>query len=153
MRGELIPIKTALISVADQMGLESFAKEMRKVIPELEIISSGGTAKALAAAGISVTPTEAYTGFPESFGGRVKTLHPKVMGGILYRRGVDDAEARKAGVKPIDLIVCNLYDFAKAAEDKEAGIGPADRMDGHRRVSPYPERQQKLYAHSRVRRP
>ena len=86
-------MKCALFSVTDKTGLDAFAKGLLALFPKLEIIASGGTADALQKAKIPFIPLSQKTGFPECFGGRVKTLHPKIFGGILYRRGVDDAEA------------------------------------------------------------
>src|SRR5665213_279708 len=103
-------LQTALISATDKTGLASFASGLRALNPSMRIIASGGTAQSL---GVPYTPLHEYTGFPECFNGRVKTLHPKIMGGILYRRGIDDKEASELGTLPIDLIVCNLYDFEK----------------------------------------
>jgi phosphoribosylaminoimidazolecarboxamide formyltransferase/IMP cyclohydrolase len=112
----MLHLQTAIISVTDKIGLEPFVKQLRANNPSLRIIASGGTGKAL---GVPYTPLHEYTGSPECFGGRVKTLHPKIMGGILYRRGVDDAEAKQMGIEPIDLVVCNLYDFEKASRQDD----------------------------------
>lgn len=107
-------IQTALISVTDKTGLVEFTEQLRAINPSLRLIASGGTAAALK---VSYTPLHEYTEFPECFSGRVKTLHPKIMGGILQRRGTDDKEALALKIAPIDLVVCNLYDFAKAARE------------------------------------
>src|SRR3989338_4324060 len=104
-------IKRALISVFDKTGIVEFAKELDKL--GIEILSTGGTAKALKDAGIKVTDVSDYTGFPEMMGGRVKTQHPLVHGGILMRRGEDDEVAEKNGIKPIDMVVINLYPFSE----------------------------------------
>ena len=122
MNDNMIPIKTVLMSVTDKTGLTSFAQDLNSVIPNLQILASGGTAKELANSGIAYTAIEDYTRFPECFGGRVKTLHPFVMGGILFRRGMDDQEAERLGIYAIDLVVCNLYDFAKAAAEQETSM-------------------------------
>lgn len=122
MTKDLIPIHRALISVTDKAGLADFARELQELIPSIEIIASGGTASTLEQNNITYTPLNEYTGFPECFGGRVKTLHPFIAGGILMRRGIDDDEAQKMGIGPIDLIVCNLYDFAKASSEKKLSI-------------------------------
>ncbi len=114
-------MKRALFSVTDKSGLDVFAKKLLELFPTLEILASGGTAKFLEERGISHTPIEKETQFPECFGGRVKTLHPKIMGGILYRRGIDDEEAGKLGIKPIDLVVCNLYRFEKFPDSIDIG--------------------------------
>ncbi|MEO6035588.1 MAG: bifunctional phosphoribosylaminoimidazolecarboxamide formyltransferase/IMP cyclohydrolase [Verrucomicrobiota bacterium] len=104
-------IQRALISVFDKTGLLPFAQILREA--GVEIISTGGTAKALREQGITVSDLSAYTGFPEMLDGRVKTLHPKIHGGLLYVRGNSEHEAaaRKHEIKPIDLVVVNLYPF------------------------------------------
>jgi len=114
MNQETIAIKTAIFSVTDKTGLETLALGLTQITPELSIIASGGTAKTLAAAGINYIPLEQYTGFPECFSGRVKTLHPHVAGGILMRREEDHQEAESLGISAIDLVVCNLYRFDQA---------------------------------------
>jgi phosphoribosylaminoimidazolecarboxamide formyltransferase/IMP cyclohydrolase len=102
-------ITRALISVSDKTGVVDFARSLQAM--GVEILSTGGTAKLLADNGIAVVEVGAYTGFPEMMDGRVKTLHPKVHGGILGRRGVDDAVMAAHGIGPIDLVVVNLYPF------------------------------------------
>jgi phosphoribosylaminoimidazolecarboxamide formyltransferase/IMP cyclohydrolase len=104
-------IRRALLSVSDKTGLVPLARSLGAA--GVEIISTGGTAKALREAGLSVTDLSAYTGFPEMLDGRVKTLHPKVHGGLLYLRGNENHEAavRTHGIDPIDLVVVNLYPF------------------------------------------
>jgi phosphoribosylaminoimidazolecarboxamide formyltransferase/IMP cyclohydrolase len=102
-------IKRALISVSDKSGIVELARDLRTT--GVEILSTGGTAKSLLDAGIEVLEVSAYTGFPEIMGGRVKTLHPKIHGGILGRRGTDDAVMQAQGIGPIDLVVVNLYPF------------------------------------------
>jgi phosphoribosylaminoimidazolecarboxamide formyltransferase/IMP cyclohydrolase len=106
-----VAIERALISVFDKTGIVEFAKELAEF--KVEILSTGGTAKLLRDAGIAVRDVSDFTGWPEMLGGRVKTLHPRVHGGILYRRGrVDDADtAREHNLKPIDMVVVNLYPF------------------------------------------
>jgi phosphoribosylaminoimidazolecarboxamide formyltransferase / IMP cyclohydrolase len=111
-------IRRALLSVSDKTDLVSFAKALSD--RGVEILSTGGTQKALAAASIPVTPVEAYTGSPEVMDGRVKTLHPRVHGGILMRGAVDDADLARIGGKPIDLVVVNLYPFSKTIERASA---------------------------------
>src|SRR5436190_1112590 len=103
------PIKQALISVSDKSGIVEFARGL--AAHGVRLISTGGTAKLLQDAGLEVTEVADYTGFPEMLDGRVKTLHPKVHGGILARRDMPahvDAIG-KAGIAPIDLVVVNLY--------------------------------------------
>jgi len=106
-------IQRALISVSDKTGMVDFAKELRAL--GVEIVSTGGTARSLKDAGIPVVEISEFTGFPEMLDGRVKTLHPKVHGGLLYLRGnaEHEAQAAKHGIKPIDLVVVNLYPFEK----------------------------------------
>lgn len=108
------PIKRALVSVTDKTGVVEFVKALEDEFG-VEVISTGGTARVLSEAGVKVVPIEQYTGFPEMMDGRVKTLHPKVHGGLLARR--DDpkhmAEAAEHGIGMIDLVVVNLYEFEK----------------------------------------
>ncbi|MBS5451482.1 MAG: bifunctional phosphoribosylaminoimidazolecarboxamide formyltransferase/IMP cyclohydrolase [Coriobacteriia bacterium] len=107
-------IARALISVTDKTGVVEFAKALEDEFG-VQIISTGGTAKALEAGGVKVVPIEEFTGFPEMMGGRVKTLHPRVHGGLLCRR--DDAQhmadAQANGIDMIDLVAVNLYEFEK----------------------------------------
>ena len=107
-------VSRALVSVFDKAGVAEFASGLSKL--GVEIISTGGTAKLLKENDVSVTLVSDYTGFPEVFSGRVKTLHPKIEGGILYRRNKDSEEAKKHGIKPIDLVAVNLYPFEQAAK-------------------------------------
>ncbi len=104
-------IRRALLSVSDKTNLLDLARAL--AARGVELLSTGGTYKALAGAGIAVTTVEAYTGSPEVMDGRVKTLHPRVHGGILMRGAVDDADLDRLGGKPIDLVVVNLYPFAE----------------------------------------
>lgn len=105
-----IPIRRALISVSNKDGLLEFVRELQT--HNVSILSTGGTAALLAKHGIAVTQVSAHTGFPEIMDGRVKTLHPKIHGGLLGRRGIDDAVMQQHGIDPIDLVVVNLYPFA-----------------------------------------
>jgi len=116
-------ISRALISVSDKTGIVEFAQGLHK--KNIQIISTGGTAKALMEAKIPVTPIEEITQFPECFSGRVKTMHPAVMGGILFRRGDRDheMEAEKLGIEPIDLVVVNLYPFESDQQVEQIDIG------------------------------
>ena len=102
-------ITRALVSVSNKTGIVDFCRALAGL--GIEILSTGGTAKTLAEHQIPVTEVSDYTGFPEMMEGRVKTLHPKVHGGILARRGIDDAVMADNGIKPIDLVVVNLYPF------------------------------------------
>lgn len=110
--------KRALLSVSDKKGIVEFARGLAAA--GWEILSTGGTEKHLREAGIPVTPVEDVTKFPECFSGRVKTLHPKILGGVLFRRGdpEHEAEAKELGIEPIDLVCVNLYPFAEATKDK-----------------------------------
>ncbi len=106
-------IKTAIISVTDKAGVVDFARSLSKF--GVDILSTGGTAKVLREGGISVTDISDYTGFPEMMDGRVKTLHPKVHGGLLGRRdNPEDVKMMKEHeIKSIDMVVVNLYQFQK----------------------------------------
>ncbi|EUD09724.1 bifunctional phosphoribosylaminoimidazolecarboxamide formyltransferase/IMP cyclohydrolase [Providencia alcalifaciens] len=108
---QLRPIRRALLSVSDKTGVVEFAKALSH--RGVELLSTGGTAKLLAEQGLKVTEVSDYTGFPEMMDGRVKTLHPKVHGGILGRRGKDDAIMQQHDIAPIDMVVVNLYPFAQ----------------------------------------
>lgn len=116
-------IKRALISVSDKNGILDFAKAL--ATQGVEILSTGGTAKLLAAEGVKVIEVSDYTGFPEMMDGRVKTLHPKIHGGILGRRGEDDAVMQSQGIGPIDLVVVNLYPFEAAIAKPDATLTQA----------------------------
>jgi len=108
-------VQRALISVFDKTGIVEFAKRLAAL--KIEILSTGGTAKLLREAGIAVRDVSDFTGWPEMLGGRVKTLHPKVHGGLLFRRGHadDQKQAAEHGIAPIDLVVVNLYPFEATA--------------------------------------
>ncbi len=104
------PIRRALISVSDKTGIVEFAQALTQ--RGVEILSTGGTFKLLQDNSIPATEVSDYTGFPEMMDGRVKTLHPKVHGGLLGRRGTDETIMEQHGIKPIDIVVVNLYPFA-----------------------------------------
>ena len=108
-------VQRALISVFDKAGIVEFAKRLAAL--KIEILSTGGTAKLLREAGVAVRDVSDFTGWPEMLGGRVKTLHPKVHGGLLFRRehGEDRKQAAEHGIAPIDLVVVNLYPFEATA--------------------------------------
>lgn len=112
-----MPIKCALISVSDKTGVVEFAKKIST--KGIEILSTGGTAKALKEGGVNVIEVSDYTGFPEMMDGRVKTLHPKIHGGLLAIRdkAAHMEQAEKNGIKMIDLVVVNLYPFEKVTEN------------------------------------
>jgi len=115
----------ALISVTDKSGIVEFAEELVKL--GMEIISTGGTANILRNQGIPVTDVSEVTGFPEILDGRVKTLHPKIHGGILGRRDVANHvdTMKKYGIKPIDIVVVNLYAFEKTVARKDCTLDEA----------------------------
>src|ERR1035437_7733296 len=115
-------IQRALISVTDKNGVVEFARELSGMVAE--IVSTGGTARLLREAGVPVKDVAEVTGFPEMLDGRVKTLHPKIAGGILAIRS--NAAHRHAieehGIAPIDMVVVNLYRFEEAAAKKDARL-------------------------------
>ncbi|MEJ2646617.1 MAG: bifunctional phosphoribosylaminoimidazolecarboxamide formyltransferase/IMP cyclohydrolase [Gammaproteobacteria bacterium] len=116
-------IKRALISVSDKTGVVDFARRLQE--QGVEILSTGGTAKLLADNAIAVVEVSDYTGFPEMMDGRVKTLHPRVHGGILGRRGVDDAVMAQHNIPPIDLVVVNLYPFEQTVANPDCDLATA----------------------------
>ncbi|MCW8824806.1 MAG: bifunctional phosphoribosylaminoimidazolecarboxamide formyltransferase/IMP cyclohydrolase [Gammaproteobacteria bacterium] len=116
-------IQRALISVSDKSGIVEFAQSLSD--SGVDILSTGGTAKLLADKGINVTEVSDYTGFPEMMDGRVKTLHPKIHGGILARRGTDEAVMEQHGIGPIDLIVVNLYPFEQTVSNPDCDLPTA----------------------------
>ncbi|MGB6431070.1 MAG: bifunctional phosphoribosylaminoimidazolecarboxamide formyltransferase/IMP cyclohydrolase [Candidatus Acidiferrales bacterium] len=120
-------ISRALVSVYDKTGLVEFARAI--AARGIEIVSTGGTARALREAGVAVRDVAELTGWPEMLGGRVKTLHPKVHGGILFRRGeaADRAQAAEHSIAAIDLVVVNLYPFEATA--KKAGLAPEELIE------------------------
>ncbi|RCV91068.1 bifunctional phosphoribosylaminoimidazolecarboxamide formyltransferase/IMP cyclohydrolase [Billgrantia montanilacus] len=105
------PVRRALISVSDKDGIVDFARGLSA--QGVELLSTGGTFRLLAESGVAVTEVSEHTGFPEIMDGRVKTLHPKIHGGILGRRGQDDAVMAEHDIAPIDMVVVNLYPFAQ----------------------------------------
>ncbi|ELY5145505.1 bifunctional phosphoribosylaminoimidazolecarboxamide formyltransferase/IMP cyclohydrolase [Vibrio vulnificus] len=117
------PIRRALISVSDKTGIVEFAQALAE--RGVDILSTGGTARLLAEQGIAVTEVSDYTGFPEMMDGRVKTLHPKVHGGVLGRRGQDDEVMAKHGINPIDMVVVNLYPFAETVAKEGCTLADA----------------------------
>ena len=115
MTSDRLPVRRALLSVSDKTGLLDFAQALHR--HGVALVSTGGTAKVLRDAGLPVQDVSDLTGFPEMMDGRVKTLHPKVHGGLLGRSGVDDAVMAEHGIVPIDLLVLNLYPFVKVSID------------------------------------
>lgn len=120
---DLVPVRRALVSVSDKTGLIDLAR--RLVAANVEILSTGGSARALREAGMAVRDVGDLTGFPEIMDGRVKTLHPKVHGGLLGRRGTDDAVMAEHGIQPIDLLVLNLYPFERTVADPACTLDDA----------------------------
>ena len=118
-----MPIKRALISVSDKSGIIEFAQVL--VSKDIEIISTGGTAKLLKDKNIPVIEVSEYSGYPEMMAGRVKTLNPIIHGGILARRGVDEKVMAENDIKPIDLVVVNLYPFQSTIADPDCSIEDA----------------------------
>jgi phosphoribosylaminoimidazolecarboxamide formyltransferase/IMP cyclohydrolase len=118
-------IQRALLSVSDKSGLIDFARVL--VAANVELISTGGTAKAIRDAGLPVKDISAHTGFPEMMDGRVKTLHPKIHGGLLYIRGnaAHEAAAREHDIAPIDLVVVNLYPFEQTVAKPNVALHEA----------------------------
>ena len=122
---DLLPVRRALLSVSDKTGLLDLAHVLAR--HGVELLSTGGTAKTLRDAGLAVRDVAEVTGFPEMMDGRVKTLHPKVHGGLLGRAGVDDAVMAEHGIGAIDLLVLNLYPFE--AVTAKAGCTLADAVE------------------------
>jgi len=122
-----IPVRRALVSVSDKTGLAELGRALAAA--GVQIYSTGGTRKFLADQGLAVTEVAAYTGFPEMMDGRVKTLHPKIFGGILCRREVseDVAAAREHGMELFDLVVVNLYPFAQTVA--RPGVTPEEAIE------------------------
>ena len=116
-------IERALISVSDKTGIVDFARQLHAA--GVEILSTGGTARLLAENAIPVVEVSDYTGFPEMMAGRVKTLHPKIHGGILGRRGTDEAVMQEHGIGPIDMVVVNLYPFEQTVADPDCELATA----------------------------
>lgn len=113
-----MPIRRALLSVSDKQGLVSFARALAD--RGVELLSTGGTFKALVQAEIPVRAVDDYTGSPEVMAGRVKTLHPKIHGGILAREGTDEADLERLGAGFIDLVIVNLYPFEQTLKNPDA---------------------------------
>jgi phosphoribosylaminoimidazolecarboxamide formyltransferase / IMP cyclohydrolase len=118
-------MQRALLSVSDKSGLVPLAQTLARA--GVQLLSTGGTAKALREAGLAVTDLSAFTGFPEMLDGRVKTLHPKVHGGLLYLRGEPSHESavRAHGIEPIDMVVVNLYPFEQTVARPDVSLAEA----------------------------
>ncbi|MGH8490482.1 MAG: bifunctional phosphoribosylaminoimidazolecarboxamide formyltransferase/IMP cyclohydrolase, partial [Gammaproteobacteria bacterium] len=116
-------IRRALLSVSDKTGLVDLARFL--TAQGVELVSTGGTARLLAEHALQAIEVSDYTGFPEIMGGRVKTLHPKVYGGILGRRGIDEPLMQAHGIGPIDLVVVNLYPFESTVARADCTLAEA----------------------------
>ena len=116
-------VNRALVSVSNKTGILDFCRELDQL--GIELLSTGGTAKLLADNDINVTEVSDYTGFPEMMDGRVKTLHPKIHGGILGRRGIDDEVMSEAGIDAIDMVVVNLYPFEETIAKPDCDLATA----------------------------
>src|SRR5579864_2969066 len=128
LRGvEPVPIERALVSVHEKTGIVEFTRALAQA--GVEVVSTGGTAKLLRESGVKVREVAELTGWPEMLGGRVKTLHPKVHGGILFRRNrpEDGDETRKHGIAQVDLVVVNLYPFEGTAS--RPGVSAEDLIE------------------------
>ncbi|SMF07558.1 IMP cyclohydrolase [Desulfovibrio gilichinskyi] len=126
---DMLPIKRGILSVTDKSGLAEFASELAGF--GVELISTGGTRKALQSAGLTVKSVSEVTGFPEIMGGRVKTLHPNVHGGVLADK--DNPEHMSTldehGIKTIDMVCVNLYNFAKAVSEGQNLRDAVEQID------------------------
>ncbi len=119
----LQPVRRALLSVSDKTGLVELARAL--AAHNVELLSTGGTARLLAGNGLTVREVSSVTGFPEIMDGRVKTLHPTIHGGLLGRRGIDDAVMQQHQIEPIDLLIVNLYPFAETIARPECSYADA----------------------------
>ena len=126
---DIVPVKRALLSVFDKTGLADLGAALQK--NGVEILATGGTARALRESGIKIIDVSDYTGFPEMMGGRLKTLHPKVHGGFLALRNdqehIDAAEAHE--IPLIDLLVCNLYPFEETVRSNSSYKDCVENID------------------------
>lgn len=123
MTDTIHPIQRALLSVSDKTGIVEFARNLHEL--GVELLSTGGTAKLIAENDLPVIEIAEHTGFPEMMAGRVKTLHPKVHGGILGRRGIDDDIMQEHDIKPIDLVIINLYPFQQTVAKPDCTLEDA----------------------------
>ncbi|WP_313318224.1 bifunctional phosphoribosylaminoimidazolecarboxamide formyltransferase/IMP cyclohydrolase [Stenotrophomonas sp.] len=123
MSSDLLPVRRALLSVSDKTGLIDLARAL--AARNVELLSTGGTAKAIREAGLPVKDVSDVTGFPEMMDGRVKTLHPMVHGGLLGRAGTDDGVMAEHGIAPIDLLVLNLYPFESVTAKADCSLADA----------------------------
>ena len=119
----MAPVARALISVSDKAGIVEFARALHEL--GIEVLSTGGTAKRLGDAGVPVVEVSSYTGSPEMMDGRVKTLHPRIHGGLLARRDTDSEAMREHGIAGIDLLVVNLYPFERTVAEPDCDLATA----------------------------
>ena len=119
----MAPVARALISVSDKTGIVELARTLHGL--GIEVLSTGGTAQRLGDAGVPVVEVSSYTGLPEMMDGRVKTLHPKIHGGLLARRDTDSEAMREHGIAGIDLLVVNLYPFEQAVAKPDCDLATA----------------------------
>ncbi len=119
----MFKVRRALVSVSDKRGLVPFVSALKDL--NIEVLSTGGTCRQLRDAGLDVVEVSEKTGFPEIMGGRVKTLHPVIHGGLLGRRGTDEDVMQEHGIEPIDLLVVNLYPFEQTIAREDASIDDA----------------------------
>src|SRR5690554_4003534 len=117
------PVRRALISVSNKSGIVDFGRALAE--RGVELLSTGGTFQLLKDNNVPVTEVSDYTGFPEMMDGRVKTLHPKIHGGILGRRGTDEAVMGEHGINPIDMVVVNLYPFEQTVANPDCDLPTA----------------------------
>ena len=123
MTADFLPVRRALLSVSDKTGLIELARAL--AARDIELLSTGGTARAIREAGLAVRDVSEVTGFPEMMDGRVKTLHPLVHGGLLGRAGIDDAVMAEHGIGAIDLLVLNLYPFESVTANPGCSLADA----------------------------
>ena len=119
----MFKVRRALVSVSDKRNLIPFAQGLQRL--GIEILSTGGTWRQLGEAGIDAVEVSSKTGFPEIMGGRVKTLHPIIHGGLLARRGIDDDVMSEHGIEPIDLLAVNLYPFEETVSKADVTLADA----------------------------
>ncbi|MGB5627232.1 MAG: bifunctional phosphoribosylaminoimidazolecarboxamide formyltransferase/IMP cyclohydrolase, partial [Woeseiaceae bacterium] len=119
----MLNVRRALVSVSDKRGLIPFVTGLVEL--GVEVLSTGGTCRQLREAGLDVIEVSEKTGFPEIMDGRVKTLHPVIHGGLLGRRGTDEAVMNEHGIEPIDLLIVNLYPFEQTIARDDATIDEA----------------------------
>ena len=119
----IVKVNRALLSVSDKTGIVEFASALRDM--GVALLSTGGTYRLLQENGLEVTEVADYTGFPEMMDGRVKTLHPKVHGGILARRGQDDGVMAEHGINAIDMVLVNLYPFEATVAKPDCSLEDA----------------------------